>query len=438
VKRFVLAFALAVAAVLRLYAVASAHVTLVSSDPAANSRLTASPTQLRLVFSEAVEPAVAHVSIVRPDGTTDSVAVSNDPHNAYALVGSLTDLGPGTFRVVWHVLSEDGHPVGGNFIYTVGSGPVTAPASTPAAEAELQAPTTGGPTVAGAPTIPAMLRGLGVGSLAALTGLLFFMVTMPAGAGNRALRVARWLSGAAALLLVGHLGTWLINTAPDHRLTGTWMSAAFSTDVGRIEAWRTFLAVLPFWGLVLARRTGLAALLALPPLLLSAAIGHSAAFHPLWSIPLKALHLTALAAWLGGLFWLVVCDPADPRELAIQTARVSSIALAAVVAIALSGILQSVLLLSSFSDLRSYYGLILSLKVAGMGGLIAFGAYHRYRVMPQLMMGVDGGLVTEFGLSLRREIALLWIIVVLGGILAYVSPPSATTPRQLNFPRSQQ
>jgi copper transport protein len=283
-----------------------------------------------------------------------------------------------------------------------------------------------------------MLRGLGVGSLAALTGLLFFMVTMPAGAGNRALRVARWLSGAAALLLVGHLGTWLINTAPDHRLTGTWMSAAFSTDVGRIEAWRTFLAVLPFWGLVLARRTGLAALLALPPLLLSAAIGHSAAFHPLWSIPLKALHLTALAAWLGGLFWLVVCDPADPRELAIQTARVSSIALAAVVAIALSGILQSVLLLSSFSDLRSYYGLILSLKVAGMGGLIAFGAYHRYRVMPQLMMGVDGGLVTEFGLSLRREIALLWIVVVLGGILAYVSPPSATTPRQLNFPRSQQ
>ena len=157
-KRFSLAFALAVAAVLRLYAVASAHVTLVSSDPAANSRLTASPTQLRLVFSEAVEPPVAHVSIVRPDGTVDSVAVANDPHNVYSLVGPLKDLGPGTFRVVWHVLSEDGHPVGGNFLYTVGSGPVAAPAVTPAAEAEQQTPTTWGPTVAGAPTIPAVLR----------------------------------------------------------------------------------------------------------------------------------------------------------------------------------------------------------------------------------------------------------------------------------------
>jgi copper transport protein len=438
VKRLSLAFALAVAAVLRLYAVASAHVTLVSSDPAANSRLTASPTQLRLVFSEPVEPPVAHISIVRPDGTVDSVAVANDPHNVYTLVGPLKDLGPGTFRVVWHVLSEDGHPVGGNFLYTVGPGPVSVPAVTPAAEAEQQTPTTWGPTVAGAATIPAVLRGLGVGSLAALTGLLFFMVTMPAGAGHRALRVSRWLSGAAGLLLIGHLGTWLVNTAPDHRLTGTWMSAAFSSDVGRIELWRTFLALLPFWGLVLARRIGLAALLAVPPLLLSAAIGHSAAFHPMWSIPLKALHLTALAAWLGGLFWLTVSESANPRELAIQTSRVSSIALAAVVAIGLSGVLEAVFMLSSFSDLRSPYGLIIALKVAGLGGLIAFGAYHRYRVMPRLMMGVDGGLLTEFGLSLRREIALLWLVVVLGGILAYVSPPSANGPRQINFPRSQQ
>ena len=436
-KRISLAFALAVAAVLRLYAVASAHVTLVSSDPAANSRLAASPAQLRLVFSEPVEPPVAHVSIVRPDGTVDSIAVANDPHNVYVLVGPLQDLGPGTFRVVWHVLSEDGHPVGGNFLYTVGSGTVTAPTVTPAAEGE-QVTTTWGPTVAGAPMIPAVLRGLGVGSLAALTGLLFFIVTMPAGAGYRALRVSRWLSGAAALLLIGHLGTWLVNTSPDHRLTGTWMSAAFGSEVGRIELWRTFLAVLPFWGLVLARRTGLAALLAVPPLLISAAIGHSAAFHPLWSIPLKALHLTALAAWLGGLFWLVVSESANPRELAIQTLRVSSIALAAVVTIGLSGVLEAVFMLSALNDLRSPYGLILALKVAGLGGLIAFGAYHRYRVMPRLMMGVDGGLLTEFGLSLRREIALLWLVVVLGGILAYVSPPSANGPRQINFPRSQQ
>jgi copper transport protein len=435
VKRLSLAFALAVAAVLRLYAVASAHVTLVSSDPAANSRLAASPTQLRLVFSEPVEPAVAHISIVRPDGRTDSVAVSNDPHNAYVLVGSLSDLGPGTFRIVWHVLSEDGHPVGGNFIYTVGSGAVTAP-GTPGSE-EQQAPTTWGPTVAGAPTIPAVLRGLGIGSLAALTGLLLFMVTMPAGAGTRALRVARWLSGAAALLLVAHLTTWLVNTAPDHRLTGTWMTAAFSSDAGRMELWRTFLAVLPLWALLLARRIGLAALLAIPPLLLSAAIGHSAAFHPMWSIPLKALHLTALAAWLGGLFWLVVCDPADPREFAVETSRVSSIALASVVTIGLSGAAQAVWLLPSFSDLRSPYGVLLTLKVAGLGGLMAFGAYHRFRVVPRLMMGVDGGLISEFGLSLRREIALLWLVVVLGGLLSYVSPPAADRPRQLNFPESK-
>src|SRR6516162_6577379 len=103
---------LALAAVIRLYTIASAHVTLVSSQPAANATLATAPTTVRLEFSEIVEPAVAHVSIVSPDGLSTSLTVANDPHDAHVIMAPVSLTTGGTFRVMWHVLSEDGHPVG--------------------------------------------------------------------------------------------------------------------------------------------------------------------------------------------------------------------------------------------------------------------------------------------------------------------------------------
>ena len=38
------------------------------------------------------------------------------------------------------------------------------------------------------------------------------------------------------------------------------------------------------------------------------AIGHPAAIQPEWSIPAKAIHLVASAAWIGGLLWLATAE----------------------------------------------------------------------------------------------------------------------------------
>jgi len=420
--RFLLICSLAIVAVLRIYTVASAHVTLVSSTPAANSHLEAPPTQIRLEFSEPVEAKIAHVVIVHPDGRTDSLAVTSDPHNAYVLFAAPKTLGSGAFRLLWHVVSADGHPVGGNFSFHIGSGFATdtAPAVPPA---DRTASTTWGPSVFGAPTIPAVLRGLGVGSLAALAGLLFFAVTNRAPMDSRPMRVALWLSIVALLLLTGHLTTWIIHTSPNHKLSVEWVSTSLSSAVGRMELWRTLLALPPLWALILARRPLLALIFTLPPLLVSAAVGHSAAFHPALSVPLKALHLMALAAWIGGLMWLVVREHTDMRTFANEASRVSTFALSGVVVLGLTGVVQTALLLKGFSDLQSAYGFLIFLKVVGLLTLIGFGAYHRYRVMPRVMMGADVSGI--FAASLKREIAVLWLVVVLGGLLAYVSPPAA-------------
>ena len=429
-KRFWFSFALAAAAVLGTYAVASAHVRLVSSDPAANSALAATPTRIRLEFSEAVAAAVAKISIVRADSSRVELILSNDSANAKVLLAPVENLGPGTFRVVWRIVSRDGHPTTGSFAFSVNAAAPVAPAEhehagheQPAPTKEETAPTNWGPTILGAPTIPAVLRGLGVGSLAALAGLLFFAVSVGAERNDSPIRVALWLSVAAVVLLGGHLAAWLVNTAPDHRPTAEWIGATLGTAAGRTELWRSLLVLPPLWALALTRRPGVALLFAIPPLFLSAAIGHSTVFTPMWSIPMKALHLVAVSAWLGGLLWLIVREPTDVLRFAQETMRVSTVALTAVVTIALSGIVQTLLIIPSFSDLRSAYGAVVMLKIAGLGGLMAFGAYHRFRVMPRLAMGMDGSVITDFSASLRREVALLWLVAVLGGLLAYVSPP---------------
>ncbi|HEY9226862.1 MAG TPA: copper resistance CopC family protein, partial [Gemmatimonadaceae bacterium] len=214
-RRFILACALAIAAVLRVYSIASAHVTLVSSEPAAGSTLAAAPSRVRLEFSEPVEAKMVKISIVRADGRTTDLTVANDPRNAYVLLAPLSALDAGGYRVMWHVVSADGHPVMGSFVFTVGAAMAT-PAETPPVPDSVS---TVGPSIAGAPTIASLLRGLGVGALAGLAGLLFFAVMMHAASDSRSLRVALWLSIASVVLLGAHLVVWLMNAAPDHRLT---------------------------------------------------------------------------------------------------------------------------------------------------------------------------------------------------------------------------
>lgn len=390
-----------------------------------------SPSRIRLEFSEIVEPAVAHVSLVGPDGTATMLAVANDPHDAHVIVATPGPLGPGTYRVEWHVLSEDGHPVGASFVFTVGSATTPPPVEAQSIEHPLW-----GPSIAGAPLIPSALRALGVGSFAALSGLLLFLVTTRTGLDARAARMTLWFAIVAPILLGGHLFAWVINASPDHRIDVAWLSSAFSTTVGRTELWRTLLSLLPLWALLFARRAGLALLVTVPTLILSAAIGHSAAFQPFLSVPLKAVHLVAMGAWVGGLLWLVVDERQDARSFAANAARVSSIALTSVVALTISGVIQVVILIPSLAGLRSAYGATVLAKVVGLGVLVAFGAYHRQRVLPRLAADSDGREAFQFQASLRREIMVLWLVILLGGFLGYVSPPAAVTVGQLNAQES--
>jgi copper transport protein len=412
------------------------HATLLSSEPAARTTVTTSPTRIRLVFSEEIEPSLGRIRLVGPGGRVISLKSSGDPRDVSALVAPITSpLEPGVYRVEWRIVSEDGHPIDGAYSFTVST--PTDSAQPPAIATPSAAVPTPGPqatiaqsdtaaarsTLAEVPVAPAALRGLAIGAFAALAGLLgFFTTRRTATPQPRAARLVRRLAIAAAVLVPLHFIAWALAVAPDHALGGETIGALLASGPGKVELARAVLVLLAAWALLLARRERLALLIAFFAVLASSATGHSAAIHPEWGIPGRALHLLAVAAWLGGLLWLVTLDRSDAPAAIVEAERVSSLSLTAVIVVTLSGVVQTRLFLPVWADLiQSPYGLIVLAKLAGVGVLVLFGAYHRFRVLPRL---ADEAVAQGFTVSLRREIVVMSLLVLLGGLLAYLSPPT--------------
>ncbi|HKN66717.1 MAG TPA: copper resistance protein CopC [Gemmatimonadaceae bacterium] len=415
--------------------VLQAHAMLVSSEPAAEGVVATSPSRVRLVFSEEIEPSLAHIDLVAKDGHVDRLHVTGDPHDVDAVIGAVRPLSAGGYRVVWHVVSADGHPVGGSFVFWVGTKTGSPPPE--AANDTTLLNSAWGPTAAGAPLLPAILRGLAAGFLMAFAGMLLFAVL--AGSELSAIggdRLVRWLSIAALLFLTLHAIAWSVNASPDHRLTADAIASAVGSTVGRIELWRLGLVALALWAVWLVRRPWLALVFAAGALVLSGATGHSAAISPHVAVPARALHLLAASAWLGGLLWLVTCRQMAIDGFAREARRVSAVALWASIVVAASGLAMVIVFLASPRDLvDSAYGAVLMAKVIGFLALMAFGAYHRFRAIPSLARHSTTS--ARMAATVRRELATMVIVILLGGLLAYV-PPARSSKLPADAPLSSE
>ena len=103
-----------------LAALALAHSALARASPAAGSKVQKSPPQVKLWFTEEIEPAFSSIAVFAADGhevdKKDS-AVSSDDRRM--LVVSLPPLFPGRYKVVWRVVSVDTHKTEGSFPFLV-------------------------------------------------------------------------------------------------------------------------------------------------------------------------------------------------------------------------------------------------------------------------------------------------------------------------------
>ena len=99
---------------------ALAHAQLVNSIPAVGGTV-ASPSEIRLKFTEGVEPRFSGIALTDASGAAEPLrAASVDPADHSVLIAKVgKTLPPGVYTVTWHVVSVDTHRTQGNFHFTV-------------------------------------------------------------------------------------------------------------------------------------------------------------------------------------------------------------------------------------------------------------------------------------------------------------------------------
>src|SRR6185312_2329032 len=113
----VLAGLAALLAALCIASGAWAHATLVSSEPADGSVLTRPPKMVQLHFNESIAPAV--IGVIDADGKARDVATRAVGQSVLIVLPD--DLPQGTQIVSYRVVSQDGHPVAGSMVFSIGA-----------------------------------------------------------------------------------------------------------------------------------------------------------------------------------------------------------------------------------------------------------------------------------------------------------------------------
>jgi methionine-rich copper-binding protein CopC len=100
---------------------ADAHAFLDQAAPPVGGVVPVSPKEIRVTFSEAVEPRFSGIEVAATDGRRIATGpVAAVPGENRQLVLVVPPLAPGRYRVSWHVVSVDSHRTEGEYTFTVG------------------------------------------------------------------------------------------------------------------------------------------------------------------------------------------------------------------------------------------------------------------------------------------------------------------------------
>jgi copper transport protein len=416
---------------------AAAHALVVGSNPQAGARIARAPAELRVAFSEAVRPLGPGLTLQGPRGQVRLGPVRHPDGRPEVLAATLPTLGDGSYLAGWRIVSaDDGHLEAGSFAFAVGagSGPVASPAPpqlpTPWQVAGRWLETAGMLLLVGIVTAALMVwrRPEPIGP----DEPHYWAVTVAAvvvGALGLAWQVA---AGAAT---TGGLGPGAV---------GAFLTASPATGRRMLVelVLLAAIAVLVWWGARRGRRPGLGALALTAGAVVTLALGaHDTGLSPRWLfIPLEAVHLLAVGAWIGGLAVLALTARLAKLD---AVRRFSVLALRAVAVVAVTGIWQGLAQVSSRAALTGTdYGRVLAVKAAVFLVVLGLAAVARLRLLPRASAQPDG----TPG-ALRRLLAVEAtggaVVVLVAALLANTVPAgevlaAASAARVRGGPQAQQ
>jgi copper transport protein len=419
----------------------SAHAELLTSDPAPGAVLDTAPKRITLTFTEPVEISLGGIRLFNGAGNSIDVSTARHPDGDDTVVEvDLPTLDNGSYIVDWRVVSADSHPVHAAFTFQVG------PESN--LESGLLDQIVGSSGTGKTARIGLIVsRSLVTASIAIVFGglLVCGLGIVPFGRRQRvAIGVAAAVgavAGALAMPLeVGYTAGRSLGVITD----GSAWRAVFDTTIG--VAWVVRAIVIALTATVLlatrshCRATWWRLMLIVGLVVVGVASaygGHGATgrWHYL-GVMLTMLHVSAMAAWLGGLAMLVLSFGDAQRD---GVERFSAIALLAVVTVVVTGTLQGFRQVGSWDGLTSTsYGKLLIWKVIAVGAVlgvaaVARAATHGRLVAARPRVEASVGAAAQDGydrVRLRRAVTLesmlAVVVIVITSLLMAANPSEAT------------
>lgn len=410
---------------------AAAHARLLGTDPAEDAVVATRPDAVRLTFDQPVRPIEGGTVLYAADRPPRPLPATAD--GAVLRVDLPADLGPGSYLLGWRAGSEDSHPISGVLEFSIGhrGPPPAGPQPEPAAVAEPFR------IVAQAAAYLGLLLALGLAVFDALTAAVLPRPTAgrerPAGEARlrRRLELAGGAVGLAGWIgvavITGRTGAPLVPALGSVLLAAGGLGLLHSAPDRGSRAGRLFVGA----GAVVA------AAAALP-------LGHGVAKGPAWlMLPADLLHVLTGGLWLGGLAGLVILL-ASVRAAHVSAAlpyaklldRFSIIAATALVLLAASGVVQTLLILPEPRALiDTGYGRVLLVKIGVTAVAAVLATTNHYRLLPRIRAARNG---TAAFRRLRRgalnEAAILALAVITAGVLVGLSPvPAAPRPPTRDF-----
>ena len=414
---------------------ASAHAILTRVSPEPDAVLEESPEEISLSFTETISIPAQGIRLFDPSGSEVSgiTAVARGSTMTAKVPLLTTD---GSYTVAWKAVSADGHAISGAYLFHLRLATLTQPV----AGAE-----------SGVALWPSLLRVLGtvlsIGALALYLG-----------------RPRRRGFGLWAVASVGALLSLLSSVAAAGSVRSTGWSVSFSTSTGRLTVLALLLTIC---GLVLTLCTqGLArsrasdsdepttpgrnadralAVLAVLTVATIALEGHAVAINPVaLSVTMTLGHVLAALCWAAGLVWLEArTRSASATELQAVVVTRSPWAIGAVVILGITGLVLVLDRVPLNELLSSWYGRLGLLKLLLLFVAVGLALSNRYRLTPKLLTGpapdqavsaqpasdqpvpVQPAAVSQLRRSVRIEMLVLALALLLGATLAQVSPPQA-------------
>jgi copper transport protein len=263
---------------------AAAHALLLGSDPPPDAVLAAPPAAVSLTFSETVIPVGKAIQVFSPSGRQVAGPARTDSRVLTAPVSATEN---GTYVVSWQALATDTHPSRGAFRFVVGQ-PSSNPYSPLLSGGEIGTATPSGFA------LQALARWMHFLGLALTFGTVAYQV-----ATRRDPRLRRLVVAGVALLIAAE-PVALVAQLASLSFDGDTAIAVLASGFGRLLGLRLGVAFL-VWALLALESPwpvlGLGGVMAL----IDGAGAHAFPGLPGAGLVVDAIHVAAMAIWVGGL-----------------------------------------------------------------------------------------------------------------------------------------